>query len=118
MKPFVANLINAGALIIMGLWGYFATQSGTAFIPVGFGVILALCSPGVKSENKIVAHVAVLLTLLMLLALLGMRLPKAINAGGAGLIRTIIMIVTSVLAMVAFIKSFIDARKARKSAAG
>ncbi|MEM9916673.1 MAG: hypothetical protein AAF990_01180 [Bacteroidota bacterium] len=117
MKANTANLINAIALIAMGLWGYFSTKSGTAFIPVGFGVALALCTPGVKSENKAVAHIAVLLTLLMLLALLGMRLPKALNAGGLGLVRTLVMVATSLLAMVAFIRSFIAARKARNSAA-
>jgi len=113
MKPFTANLLNAIVLITMGLWGYFATQSGTAFIPVGFGFALLLCTPGVKSENKIVAHVAVLLTLLILVALLGMRLPKAIAAGGTGLVRTILMIVTGVIAMVSFVKSFIAARRSR-----
>ncbi len=110
-----ANLLNALTLIIMGLWGYYATQSGTAFIPVGIGVALLLCHPGVKSENKMIAHIAVVLTLLILLALLGMRLPKAIDAGGMSLVRTIIPIVTSIIAMVAFIKSFIAARKARES---
>ncbi|MEL6864652.1 MAG: hypothetical protein AAFP19_09540 [Bacteroidota bacterium] len=118
MKPYIANLLNAAVLILMGLWGYMETNSGTAFIPVGFGVVLALCTPGVRSENKIVAHVAVLLTLLMLLALLGMRLPKALPKGGAGLYRTLAMILTSVLAMVAFIRSFIAARKAREAAEG
>lgn len=117
MKAHVANLVNAVVLIAMGLWGYFATESPTAFIPVGFGVVLALCTPGVKSENKVVAHIAVLLTLLILLAMLGMRLPKALNAGGMGLIRTIIMILSSGVALVAFIQSFIAARKARDAAA-
>ncbi|MEO1623613.1 MAG: hypothetical protein AAFV25_00550 [Bacteroidota bacterium] len=116
MKPYIANLVNAAALIIMGVWGYFETGSATAFIPAGFGVALALCTPGVKSENKAVAHIAVLLTLLILLALAGMRLPKALNAGGMGLVRTLVMIATSVVAMIAFVKSFIDARKARNAA--
>ena len=34
-----------------------------------------------KKENKIIAHVAVFLTLIMLLALLGMRLPKSVSSG-------------------------------------
>lgn len=113
MKAHVANLINAVVLIIMGLWGYFETSSGTAFIPVGFGVALLLLSGGVKKENKVIAHIAVVLTLLILLAMLGMRLPKALDAGGMSLVRTIVPIVTGLIAMVAFIKSFIDARKAR-----
>lgn len=114
LKPAFANLLNASVLIAMGFWGYLATSSPTAFIPVGFGVVLAACHLGVKKENKIVAHVAVLLTLLILVALLGMRLPKALALGEmAGIFRTVAMVVTSALALVAFIKSFIDARKNR-----
>jgi len=113
MKAHVANLINAIVLIIMGLWGYFETSSNTAFIPVGFGVALLFLTGGVKNENKIIAHIAVVLTLLILLAMLGMRLPKALDAGGMSLVRTIVPIVTGIVAMVAFVKSFIDARKAR-----
>jgi len=116
MKAPTANLINADVLIIMGLWGYFETSSNTAFIPVVFGVALLLCHGGVKSENKVIAHVAVVLTLLILLAMLGMRLPKAIDSGGIALVRTILPIITGILAMVAFIGSFRAARKAREAA--
>ena len=100
----------------MGVWGYFESQSGTAFIPVGFGVALLLCTPGVKKENKVIAHIAVVLTLLILLAMLGMRLPKSIASGGMPLVRAILMITTGVLAMVMFIRSFIAAKKARLAA--
>jgi len=37
-------------------------------------------------------------------------LPKSIDDGGVGLIRVISMISTSTLALIIFIKSFIDAR--------
>lgn len=117
MKAPTANLINAATLIIMGLWGYFATSSPTAFILVGFGAVLLLCHNGVVKENKVIAHVAVLLTFLLLIVLLGMRLPKAIDAGGMSLVRTIIPIITGILAMVGFIGSFRAARKAREAAA-
>ncbi|MFT4567228.1 MAG: putative membrane-anchored protein [Saprospiraceae bacterium] len=116
MKAPQANLLNAAVLIIMGLWGYFETASYTAFIPVAFGVALLLCANGVKTENKVIAHIAVVLTLLILLAMLGMRLPKAIDTGGISLVRTIAPIVTGILAMVAFIMSFKAARLAREAA--
>lgn len=109
------NLINALALIAMGLWGYLESDSPTALISVGFGLVLLLCYQGVKNQNKIIAHVAVLLTLLLLIALVGMRLPKSITQGGLGLYRVGIMIITSILSMVYFIKSFIEARKAREN---
>jgi len=63
MNAASANLLNSIVLIAIGLWGYFETNAPTAFIPVGFGAILLLCTPGVRKENKVIAHVAVLLTL-------------------------------------------------------
>ncbi len=118
MKPHIANLLNAAVLIAVGLWGYFETASNTAFIPVGIGAVLLLCTGGVKSENKVIAHVAVLLTFIALLAFLGMRLPKALDAGGLSLARAIVPCITGILAMFAFIKSFRDARLAREAAGG
>ncbi len=111
MNATKANLINSVSLIGFGLWGYFEVTSPTALIPVGFGVILLLCYNGVKNNNKIIAHIAVLLTLLILAALLGMRLPKSLESGGAGLFRVIAMCTTSAISMVYFVKSFIEARK-------
>jgi len=115
MNAANANLFNSIVLIALGIWGYIDTDmaSKTALIPVGIGVLLLLMTPGVKKENKVIAHVAVLLTLIMLLALLGMRLPKAIPAGGTSLIRTVAMIATGIFAMIAFVRSFIAAKKAR-----
>ncbi|MDG2312334.1 MAG: TMEM14 family protein [Flavobacteriales bacterium] len=111
MKIAFYNTLNSIILIALGLWGYFDVQSPTALIPVGFGVILLLCSIGLKKENKIISHVAVLLTLVILVALVGMRLPKSLVSGGVGLVRVIGMILTSILSMVAFVLSFIKARR-------
>lgn len=117
MKPFQANILNAIVLIIMGLWGYFGSSepSPTALIPVGFGVIFALVTPLFRKENRIVAHIVVLLTFLLIIALF-MPLRGAINrVDTLGIVRVTLMLATSVLAMVIYIKSFIDARKARAS---
>jgi Na+/proline symporter len=111
MKAPFYNKLNSIVLIALGLWGYIDVQSPTALIPVGFGVILILCNNGLKKENKIISHIAVLLTLVILVALVGVRLPKSFESGGLGLFRMLAMIVTSVLSMVAFILSFIKARK-------
>ena len=111
MKTYQANLLNSIVLIIIGLWGYFEVVSPTALIPVFFGLVLLLCNGGVKKENKVIAHIVVLLTLLLLVALVGMRLPKSLDSGGLGLVRVIAMISTSTIAMVTFIKSFIANRK-------
>ena len=111
MNSTTANLINSISLIVIGLWGYFEVLSPTALIPVSIGVFLILCYNGVKNQNKIISHVAVLLTLLILIALVFVRLPKSIDKGGVGLIRVIIMIITSSISMIFFIRSFIIARK-------
>ena len=114
MNSTKANILNSVCLILIGLWGYFEVSSPTALIPVGFGVALLLCTPGLKNENKVIAHIAVLLTFIILIALTGMRLPKSFDQGGVGLLRVVLMIGTSVISMVFFVKSFIANRKAKQ----
>ena len=111
MNAYKANLINSISLIILGIWGYIEVSSVTALIPTAFGAILLACGGGIKKQNKIIAHIAVLLTLLILFALLGMRLPKSLESGGLGLFRVLAMCGTSIMAMIFFVKSFIAARK-------
>ena len=69
MKPWQANLFNALVLITVGVISYMVTQSGTAFIAPGFGVVFLILTPLLKKENKVVAHIVVVLTLLLLIAL-------------------------------------------------
>ena len=106
-----ANLLNAITLIGLGLWGYKSTGSNTALIPVLFGVLLLVLTNSIRNHNKVIAHIAVVLTIIVLGALVGMRLPKSLAQGGPGLYRVIAMIATGVIALIYFIKSFIDARK-------
>tara|TARA_B100001057_G_scaffold337318_1_gene338127 strand:+ start:1342 stop:1761 length:420 start_codon:yes stop_codon:yes gene_type:complete len=109
------NLINSISLISMSVWGYMDTNSFTALIPASFGVILFILGTMLTNEKlvKLSAHLLVLFTLLILLALIIQVLPGVIDRGGVGLIRVILMISTSSLAMIIFIKSFIDNRKTR-----
>ena len=118
MKTHTASLVNSLILIAMGAWGYLASESPsiTALIPLFFGVVLLLCYRGVKAQNKVIAHVAVLLTLLGLVALF-MPLKGAIGrADTEATVRVALMIATSALSTVYFIKSFIDARKNKEVA--
>jgi hypothetical protein len=116
MNAYTAHLINSVALIAMGGWGYFETSAKTALIPVLFGVVLLSLSNGVKMENKAIAHVVVVLTLLVFGSLVAKPLLAAIADGDTlGTIRVGVMVLTSFLALVFFIKSFIDAKKARKA---
>ena len=115
MKAHTASLLNALVLIAFSAWAYASSETGslTILVPAAFGVALLACYPGVKSENKIVAHIAVVLTLLILLALF-MPLMNAIGrADTMAVARVLIMLVATTIAFVFFIKSFIDARRGR-----
>jgi hypothetical protein len=116
MKTFHINTINAIMLIIMGLWGYFGScnPSITAMIPVYAGVVLLLFTKGLQAGNKTIAHIVVVITLLILIALFK-PLSGAISRNDtAAIIRVSLMIFTSFVAMVFYIKSFVDARRKRE----
>ena len=120
MKTYQANLINGVVLISMSLWAYLSfegtiekpQQSITALIPLVLGVILILCNKGIKKENKVIAHIAVFVTLIAILGNVSKPLMSAVEEGRKmGIFRICLMILTSVFAMITFIKSFISARK-------
>ena len=122
MKTNQANLLNALILILMPLWSYLTyegtiekpDQSITALIPLFLGVVLLLCNGGVKRENKMIAHIAVFITLIALIGLLK-PLNAAIDDGRTlSIFRVVAMLITGSLAMITFIKSFIAARKKTK----
>ncbi len=119
MKAHTASLINALILIGFGLWAYFGseTASATALIPVGFGVVILLLYKGVKKEDKIVAHIAVLLTLLILGGLVKPLLGALDRGDGLAIMRVSVMILSTVVALFFFIKSFVDVRRARAAKA-
>ena len=56
----------------------------------------------IKNGSKVIAHIAVVLTLLILIALVGKRLPISIENGGIGLFRVAAMSVISLLAFFSF----------------
>ena len=117
MSPFLANIINAAVLILLSSWGYLSADapSLTALIPAAFGLLLLACSPGVKTEHKMVSHIAVLLTLVIIIALF-MPLKGAISREDTlAVSRVCLMLISSTLAMMFFIKSFIDVRKRRQA---
>ncbi|MEM9930075.1 MAG: hypothetical protein AAF840_09675, partial [Bacteroidota bacterium] len=120
MTPAVASLINALLLISLGGYGYFSsdTPSVTALIPLAFGLILLFCNRGVKSGNKVIAHVAVLLTLLVLIGLFKPLFAAIGREDTSAAIRVAIMLVSSVVAMVYFVRNFIQNRKLKEAAEG
>lgn len=117
--PSVTRLVGF-VLIILGVVGYLATgrASVTALIPAFFGAALLVTAliarnPG---SRKHAMHAAVALALLGLLGT-GARVVPAIGAGDIGRPAVMAQIAMTLLlaAYVALgVKSFIDARRARK----
>lgn len=113
MKPYIASLANAIILIAFGLWGYYSseTPSPTAFIPVIIGGLIAALNSGVKKENKIAAHIVVLLTLVVLIGLIKPLTGAIGRSDTMAIFRVTTMIISTVWAMVTFVQSFIAARR-------
>lgn len=115
MKAHTVSLINAILLVTLSAWGYLDSDSPsiTALIPAFVGVVLLLLNPGVKKENKVIAHIAVLLTLVILFGLFKPLMGVMDRGNAMGIARVTIMLLSTIMAIVFFIKSFIDARKNR-----
>ena len=118
MKAHTASLINAILLIILSAWGYMDSESPsvTALIPACVGAALLVCNPGVKKENKVIAHIAVLLTLIILIGLFRPLMGVIERGNTMGILRVGIMLISTLVSMIYFVKSFIDARKNRAKA--
>ncbi len=113
MNAHKATILNGITLVLMSVWSYFATQSPSVFVSTAFGVVFLLLAPGIKRESSLIAHIAVVLVVVYILALFN-PLRGTIERGNvAGTIRVGLMMLTSVVALVYYVKSFIDARRAR-----
>ena len=110
MNAHIASLVNGIVLVSVGLWGYMESSSPTSLIPVVIGAILLVLNKGVKNQNKVIAHIAVLVTLLSFANVMPLRAALA-DGRSEAVLRIIIMLSSSVYAMIFFIKSFIEARR-------
>ena len=115
MKAHSASLINAAFLITMSLWGYWSSDnpSATALIPTFVGVVLILLNKGIKNENKMIAHIAVLLTLLISIGLIKPLTAAFGREDNAAILRVLFMLISTIFAFIFFIRSFIATRKKR-----
>jgi len=115
MKTHIASLINAITLMLFGLWAYLTSETSmTALIPVFIGGVLLILNPGVKKEAKIPAHVAVLLTLIIFIGLMKPLIGALERSNTIGIVRVSVMLFSTALALVSFIRNFIDVRNQRK----
>lgn len=116
-------------LTAVGLVGYFTPTvlgdvgekgtSPTALIPAAFGGILVLCGLIVLVKPTLRKHVMHLAAMVGLLGAAGGVMPLARNAfdfSKSGTVAGALMIVLSATFVGLCVKSFIDARKARKAA--
>ena len=111
MKPHKISFVNAITLISFGLWGYIDVDySPTALIPVVFGVIILILNPGLKRENKVIAHIVVLLTFLILGGLVKPLMSTLESDNTMGITRVVLMMLSTLMALIVFIKSFIANR--------
>ena len=122
MKAATANILNAIVLIAAGLYGYFGiaasdgTHSLTALIPAAFGIIFLAMQKGVANHNKIISHAVVVLTLLLLVMCI-MRFVKVQDWVDKKYV-FLACVISNAVALIAFIGSFIEARKNRKISNG
>jgi len=118
-KPHIINLIYSIFLIAIGLAGFFLRyrEAGdfqfTALIPALFGVILLFFTNGINRQNKIISHIAVLLTLILTVFTLVMfvtNLGEGFMASRKGII-FILVILSSLFVLTLYITRFIRISK-------
>lgn len=113
MKPVTINYFNGLVLIVAGLYGYLTIvpQSTTALIPTFAGIIFVMLGFFWNKSPKVIAHIAVTLALIMFVMCIW-RFTK-IDVWDARKYIFLICILSNLLALIVFIKSFVDARKAK-----
>ena len=116
MKVYFVTMLNGFILVLLGAWGYLGSQtpSPTALIPVFAGILLLYFVTGVKAQNKVIAHLAVLLTLVMVIALIKPLSGAIGRSDSLAVSRVSVMMLASAVNLVYFIRSFIAVRKARE----
>lgn len=111
IHPKKATLFTSLVLIVVGMISYFTKLSPTALIPVFFGILMGICYMAYDKNNKLFAHIILVLMLVVFIALF-MPLNKRIDAQDMnGILRVGIMQLSALYSMACFIISFIKARK-------
>ncbi len=120
-QPHLINFITAFVLVCAGLFSYFSNplRPPTALIGVGLGLILLAMTPGLKSNNKIIAHVVVVLTLVFAIMTASMALKSRtepdLEKRNRRLMVFGVMSLTCFAATGFYVAGFIDKRKQRQA---
>lgn len=117
--PHKVNIIYAILLIILGLFGFLARyfEQGdfafTSLIPAFFGLVLIPMTKGIKNENTIIAHIAVVLTLILGVMITFMFF-KNLGAEFNGTRKFFIFLISGLASYIAlgiYVAGFIDKKK-------
>ena len=115
MNTYKTTIFGSIIILLISTWGVVETSfSLTAFIPLVIAVLLLLCAKGVKEENKLIAHIAVLLALLCFLGLFMALKGTLERDSDIATYRVLAMIITSGIILASYINSFIQARRKRE----
>lgn len=118
-NPHITNLIYSIFLIGAGIAGFLLRYleandfQYTALIPAVFGLVLLSLTNGIKRQNKIISHIAVILTLILALFTLVM----VIKNSGDGLMETrkgiifALILISSFIVLTLYTIRFIRLRK-------
>lgn len=129
--PHIVNTVTAIILIIVGGYSYLANESrpiSALITGPGVGLVLLALTPGIKKDNRVIAHIAVVLTLLLGVAalfmgartILGTSNAMNIDENGEVTRRIVVlftMALTCLVAVSLYVGGFIQKRKARQQAA-
>ena len=117
--PHKVNYYYALFLILIGLFGFAARYSTdgdfqvTSLIPAFFGFILLFFTKGIKNDNSVVAHIAVVLTL-VLAAVVTYMFTKNLSSEFIGTRKFFIFLITAVVSYVVlglYVAGFIDKKR-------
>tara|TARA_A100001011_G_C13926319_1_gene681320 strand:- start:92 stop:433 length:342 start_codon:yes stop_codon:yes gene_type:complete len=111
LLPKSALKLNGLVVIVISLISYFFSTSITALIPSFFGLLLIILHFLYDKNNKLIAHIAVLLILLLLAGLYKPMTGAIDRSDPFAIIRVAAMMLTTLYVFICFIKSFIEARK-------
>lgn len=117
MKATTMNNLNAVVLIAAGVYGYFGVaaadghHSPTALIPAAFGLLLIILGLFWAKAPKVISHIVVVLTLVLFIMCLKQGFLGASSEWTAKKYIFLLCVLSNALALVVFIKSFIDARR-------
>jgi hypothetical protein len=112
MKLHIISLINGIILMVFGIWSHLwpESPSPTALIPVIFGAFILVLNKGVRNYRKAISNAVMVLTFLILLGLI-FPLTGSIERGdNSALIRVLIMMASSLISFIFFVKRFINDR--------